>query len=115
MLHIPRLYLLSDICGSGKYIPHTPEGVRSRIEKDDSCGGYVARLADDQALRVVRIGKLWAVAETDLVDFLRAAGVRIEDAATASVETDLPQPSRDNEQQRTAPRRPGRPRKSVEF
>lgn len=87
MLHIPRLYLLSDICGSGRYIPPTPEGVR--------------------------IGKLWAVAETDLVDFLRAAGVRIEDDGATST---APAPdSRDNEQQRVTKRRPGRPRKPVEF
>jgi hypothetical protein len=119
-MQIPKVYPLAAICGT--YIPQTPNGIKNRIEQDAD-GGFVARLSHGHRLRVLRIGGRWAVAENDLVDFLRAAGMRFDsDEADAQRPPAPRQPAQLRRQPSRAeleaaappasPRRRGRPRKS---
>uniref|UniRef100_E6PSI8 Uncharacterized protein n=1 Tax=mine drainage metagenome TaxID=410659 RepID=E6PSI8_9ZZZZ len=98
-MELPRIYPLADVCK--KYLPQGRETIknRARLQPD---GSYLSRLGGGQSLRLVKLGARFAVAETDLIDFLRSGGVQIEVPAPATDAT--PQPT---------PRRPGRPRKAL--
>lgn len=113
-MQIPKIYPLAAVCGT--YIPHTPNGIKNLIEKDE--GGFFARLAHGQRLRMLRIGGRWAVAENDLVEFLRAAGARIDADDASRTPASKPQSQQLQRQPKRAtpanpPRRVGRPRSTT--
>ncbi|MDE2186340.1 MAG: hypothetical protein KGJ76_06215 [Betaproteobacteria bacterium] len=96
-MEVPKIYSLAEVCQ--KYLPQGRDTIKNRARLQDD-GSYLSFLGGGQSLRLVKLDARFAVAESDLQDFLRRAGVRIEASAPAVAPV-------------AAPRRPGRPRKAA--
>ena len=96
---LPKIYPLAEVCQ--QYLPQGRDAIKNkaRIQPD---GSYLSVLGGGQSLRLVKLGARFAVVESDLQDFLRRAGVRIEAPAAEAAANPTP----------AAPRR-GRPRKAA--
>lgn len=77
MTQLPKLFQLRELREAG-YLPCHPRSVQNNARPIGG-GAYQAQLGGlkGQALRLVKIGGRFAVAEHDLVDFLRRCGVAI--------------------------------------
>ncbi|SCC94412.1 hypothetical protein THIX_60470 [Thiomonas sp. X19] len=96
-MELPKIYPLAEVCQ--KFLPQGRDTIKNRARRQPD-GSYLSTLGGGQALRLVKLGARFAVTETDLIEFLLSAGVRIE----------APAPAADATPQR---RRAGRPRKAT--
>jgi hypothetical protein len=99
MKEFQRSRAIGTVCGI--LIPQSVRTVTNNLRRQED-GSYISFLGGGAKLRLVKIGGMFAVTDEDLAEFLRAAGVRVDQP------TEMPSAPK----QRNVSRR-GRPRNAI--